>query len=67
VQPAYPQNGYPQAPTFQQQQAPTFQQQQAPPPAQNAPAGAMPAGVSTPGMVVQPPPQANQPQQDQRD
>jgi hypothetical protein len=62
VQPAYPQNSYPQNPAFQQQQ------QQAPPPSQNPPAGNMPVGVSTPGMVVQPPPQGNQPgQPDQRD
>jgi hypothetical protein len=53
VQPVFPPNSYP-------QQAPSFQQQQAPPPAQNPPAGAMPVGVSTPGMVVQPPPQPGQ-------
>jgi hypothetical protein len=63
VQPAVP-NSYPQNPAFQQQQ-----QQQAPPPGQNPPAGTMPVGVSTPGMVVQPPPQSGQPgapPQDQR-
>jgi hypothetical protein len=60
VQPAAP-NPYPQNPVFQQQQAP--------PPVQNPPAGNMPVGVSTPGMVVQPPPQPGQPgapPQDQR-
>jgi hypothetical protein len=61
VQPTFPPNAYPQAPSFQPQQAPP----QNPP--QNAPTGAMPVGVSTPGMVVQPPP--NQPggQPDPRD
>jgi hypothetical protein len=49
VQPAFPPNSYPQTPAFQ------AQPQQAPPPTPTMPAaGAMPAGVSTPGMVVQP-------------
>jgi hypothetical protein len=62
VQPAFPPNSYPQTPTYQPQQPP-------PPPAQAAPAGTMPVGVSTPGMVVQPAPQPGQPgaPQDQRD
>jgi hypothetical protein len=47
VQPAFPPNSYPQTPTYQPQQT-------QPPPNMPA-AGAMPAGVSTPGMVVQPP------------
>jgi hypothetical protein len=64
VQPTFPPNSYPQTPSFQPQQAPPQNPPQNAPP----PAGAMPVGVSTPGMVVQPPPQANQPgvQQDQQ-
>jgi hypothetical protein len=52
VQPVFPPNSYPQVPPFQPQQAPA--------PVQAPAAGAMPAGVSTPGMVVQPPPQPGQ-------
>jgi hypothetical protein len=62
VQPAFPPNSYPQTPSFQPQQAPPAA------PAQTAPTGTMPVGVSTPGMIVQPPPQPGQPgaQPDQR-
>jgi hypothetical protein len=58
VQPAFPPNSYPQPPAYQPQQVPP----------QNGPAaGTMPAGVSTPGMVVQPVQPPNSPGQDQRD